>query len=60
MESIVKGAGRAMIEHFQSEYTKVTAVNAVETAQGFYLKFGFDDIGSNGYAGQINMTWWAE
>lgn len=60
MESMMKGTGRAIIEHFQSEYFEVTAVNAIETAQGFYTRMGFEKNGGTGYAGQINMTWWNE
>lgn len=60
MESTMKGTGRAIIEYFQNEYFEVTAVNAIETAQGFYARMGFEENGSTGYSGQINMTWWAE
>ena len=60
MESNVKGAGRAMIEWFQSEFVEVGAMNAVETAQGFYKHMGFADVRKNGYAGQVDMFWYGE
>jgi len=60
MESNMKGVGRTMIEWFQTNYEMVTAHNAVETAQGFYAHFGFDDVRPNGWAGQVDMTWYAE
>lgn len=60
MESNMKGVGRAIIEWFQANYEMVTAHNAVETARPFYAHFGFDDVQSNGWAGQVDMTWYAE
>ncbi|MBK8772614.1 MAG: GNAT family N-acetyltransferase [Rhizobiales bacterium] len=60
MESNATGAGRAMIEWFQSEFVEVGAMNAVETARSFYAKFGFNDVRSNGWAGQVDMFWYAE
>ena len=60
MESNMKGAGRAMIEWFQENYEEIGAMNAVETARPFYAKFGFDDVRENGWAGQIDMFWYAE
>ena len=60
MESNMKGAGRMMIEYFQENFVEVGAMNAVETARPFYEKFGFSDIRSNGWAGQVDMFWYAE
>ena len=60
MESNMAGAGRAMIEWFQANFEEVGAINAVETAQGFYAHFGFDDVRENGWAGQVDMFWYAE
>ena len=60
MESDMSGAGRAMIEWFQENFQEVGAMNAVETARPFYAKFGFDDVRSNGWAGQVDMFWYAE
>jgi hypothetical protein len=60
MESNMKGAGRAMIEWFQSNFEEVGAMNAVETARPFYAHFGFDDVRTNGWAGQVDMFWYAE
>jgi hypothetical protein len=60
MESNMQGAGRAMIEWFQENFQEVGAMNAVETARPFYAKFGFDDVRSNGWAGQVDMFWYAE
>lgn len=60
MESNRRGAGRAMIEWFQENYVEVGAMNAVETARPFYAKFGFDDVRENGWAGQVDMFWYAE
>lgn len=61
MESNVRGAGRAMMEWFQSEFAEVWACNAIETAQPFYSHFGFEKSGrGNGWAGQVDMVWYAE
>lgn len=60
MESNAKGAGRTMIEWFQSEFVEVGAMNAVETARSFYAKFGFNDVRANGWAGQVDMFWYSE
>ena len=60
MESEAKGAGRAMIEYFQSEFVEVVANDAIETAQGFYTHFGFEATGPRQFDGRMNMTWWAE
>ena len=60
MESNMQGAGRAMIEWFQSNFEEVGAMNAVETARSFYAHFGFDDVRKNGWAGQVDMFWYAE
>lgn len=60
MESEAKGAGRAMIEYFQSEYVEIVANDAIDTAQGFYAHFGFEQSGPKGFDGRMNMTWWAE
>lgn len=60
MESEAQGAGRAMIEYFQGEFVEVVANDAIDTAQGFYLHFGFEQTGPKGFDGRMNMTWWAE
>lgn len=60
MESNVRGCGRAIMEWFQREFDEVWAVNAVETAQPFYAHFGFEMAGGNGWAGQVDMVWYAE
>jgi len=60
MESNIKGAGRAMIEWFQSEFVEIGAMNAVETARPFYAHFGFNDVRKNGWAGQVDMFWYLE
>ena len=60
MESNMRGAGRAMIEWFQVNFEEVGAMNAVETARAFYAHFGFNDVRKNGWAGQVDMFWYAE
>jgi N-acetylglutamate synthase-like GNAT family acetyltransferase len=60
MESNMKGAGQMMIKYFQANYEEVGAINAVPTAQPFYAKFGFDDVRKNGWAGQVDMFWYAD
>jgi hypothetical protein len=49
-----------MIEWFKANFEVLGAMNAVDTAQGFYTHFGFDDVRKNGWAGQVNMFWYAD
>lgn len=60
MESAAKGAGRAIIEYFQAEYSMIVAHDALEGAQGFYSHFGFEPTGQRQFDGRQEMTWWAE
>ena len=57
MESVRKGAGRFLVEWFQSEFYHLVAVNVEPTAIGFYEKMGFEATGRDEFGGLTYEQW---
>ncbi len=57
MESTVKGTGSALLNWLKGRCGYIVANNVINTAEGFYVRMGFERVGGNGYADQFNMAW---
>jgi len=57
MESVQRGAGRFLVEWFQSEFAHLVAVNVEPTAIGFYEKMGFEFAGRDEFGGLTYEQW---
>jgi hypothetical protein len=56
LESEAKGAGRALVEWFQGEYSYLVAKSVEKSAEGFWSKMGFQSAGRDGFGGE-NWDW---
>lgn len=52
LESIVKGAGSALVEYLKAREVYLVAKSVEPTAEGFWSKMGFQFAAKDGYGGQ--------
>ncbi len=60
LESVEKGAGRALVEYLQEDFDHLIADHTDQISAGFWQRMGFQRMQASMFVSGDNFEWWAE